>query len=132
MLFNDLVSHNPVGDRKTVEIVPFEGVAPEMFPIVFRMGSRRRLPDGTFEAWTPSPPTSRKQANVPALADEEKAVADFAGTSSVRRGSAKASRRGNQPHGCQTLTLHWYYGSNRACSPRGPLDRRHSNDGRTP
>lgn len=81
-LFKDLVSHTPVdGDRKVVEIVPFEGVAPEMFPIVFRMGSRRRLPDGTFEAWTPSPPTSRKTATVPTLLDEQKAAGDFAATS---------------------------------------------------
>lgn len=82
MLFNDLVSHTYVGsDRKTVEFVPFEGVAPEMFPIVFHMGSRGRLPDGTFEGWTPEPPTSRKQASVPTLVDEGEAAADFADTS---------------------------------------------------
>jgi deoxycytidylate deaminase len=82
LLFSDLVSHTPVGDERTVvEIVPFEGVAPEMFPVVFRMGSRRRLPDGTFAPWTPSPPTSREQANVPTLVDEAEAVADFAATS---------------------------------------------------
>lgn len=81
MLFSDLVSHTPVGETTTlVEIVPFEGVAPEMFPIVFRMGDRRRRPDGAFEPWRPSPPTTREQANVPTLADEAKAVADFAAT----------------------------------------------------
>lgn len=83
MLFSDLVSHTPKGgeDSSAVEIVPFEGVAPEMFPTVFRMGSRDRLPDGTFESWTPSPPTSRRQAIVPTLADEGAAVAEFAQTS---------------------------------------------------
>lgn len=82
MLFNDLVSHTPVACHSSmVEIVPFEGVAPEMFPIVFRMGSRSRLPDGTFEAWSPLPPTSREEASVPTLGDEGKAAADFAKTS---------------------------------------------------
>ena len=81
MLFSDLVSHTPSGGSGAVEILPFEGVAPEMFPTVFRMGRRDRLPDGTFESWTPSPPTSRKQAIVPTLGDEGAAVAEFAQTS---------------------------------------------------
>ncbi len=51
-----------------------------MFPTVFRMGSRDRLPDGTFEPWSPTPPTSRKQAIVPTLGDEGEAVAEFAQT----------------------------------------------------
>lgn len=81
MLFNDLVSHTPsTQGRQVVEIVPFEGVAPEMFPIVFRMSGRQRLPDGAFKAWRPSPPTSRKQAIVPPLGDEGAAVAEFAET----------------------------------------------------
>lgn len=81
MLFNDLVSHTPIAhERQVVEIVPFEGVAPEMFPVVFSMSGRHRLQDGTFKDWSPSPPTSRKQAIVPTLADELAAVADFAET----------------------------------------------------
>lgn len=81
MLFNDLVSHTPSAQgRQVVEIVPFEGVAPEMFPVVFGMSGRQRLPDGTFKAWRPSPPTSRKHAVVPTLGDEGAAVAEFAET----------------------------------------------------
>lgn len=81
MLFSDLVSHTPSSSGGlAVEFVPFEGVAPEMFPTVFRMGSRDRLPDGTFEPWSPTPPTSRRQAIVPTLGDEGEAVAEFAQT----------------------------------------------------
>ncbi len=95
MLFNDLVSHTPVdGHQNSVEIVPFQGVAPEMYPLVFRMGGRHRQPDGTFEAWKPSPPTSRKQANVPLLVDEGKAAADFAATSFGQAWLDQDSRRG--------------------------------------
>ena len=82
MLFSDLVTHTPHGGSggPEVEIVPFEGVAPEMFATVFRMGRRDRLPDGTFQSWTPTPPTSRRQAVVPTLFDEGEAVAEFAET----------------------------------------------------
>lgn len=82
MLFGDLVTHAPgVGTSRTaVEIVPFEGVAPEMFATVFRMGRRDRLPDGSFQSWTPTPPTARWQAVVPTLSDEGEAAQKFAAT----------------------------------------------------
>ncbi|MDO9455265.1 deaminase [Nocardioides sp.] len=58
-----------------VPFVPFEGVAPVLFPHVFAMHSRERSDDGTFEAWVPE--TLAERQEVPELALEEMALKGF-------------------------------------------------------
>lgn len=56
MLFQHLVTDDPSdksGSR--VHVVPFEGVAPDLFPDVFQMSGRKRDEQGRFEEWVPSP-----------------------------------------------------------------------------
>lgn len=78
MLFGDLVTSDPADDSGSrVQVVPFEGVAPRLFPDVFKMNQRKRTPDGTFEAWKPQPLAVRGSAGVPTLDDETTALEVF-------------------------------------------------------
>lgn len=45
----------PEGSAKTVPFVPFEGVAPRLFPAVFAMSQRHKDRAGNFSHWTPRP-----------------------------------------------------------------------------
>jgi cytidine deaminase len=77
-LFSDLVTSDPTdksGNR--VQLVPFEGIAPRLFPDVFKMNQRARTTDGTFETWKPVPLVVRGSAGVPTLDDETTALEVF-------------------------------------------------------
>lgn len=78
MLFSDLVTSDPTDESGSrVQLVPFEGVAPRLFPDVFKMNLRARTPDGTFEAWVPQPLAVRGSGGVPTLDDETTALEVF-------------------------------------------------------
>lgn len=78
MLFGDLVTSDPADVSGTrIHLVPYEGVAPRLFPEVFKMNKRARAADGTFKAWVPSPLAVRGSAGVPTLEDEATALEVF-------------------------------------------------------
>ncbi|WP_300681451.1 deaminase [Nocardioides sp.] len=81
MLFGDLVTHDP-GDAggSRVKLVPFDGVAPRLFPEVFRINQRERDSDGVFEQWQPKPLAVRSSSGVQPLADETTALDVFTRT----------------------------------------------------
>jgi len=81
MLFGDLVTSDPAGNAEgKVQLLPFEGVAPRLFPAVFRINQRERDSDGTFEQWIPAPLAVRSSSGVQPLADEATALGVFMAT----------------------------------------------------
>lgn len=81
MLFADLVTDDPAGaPGSKIQMVPFEGVAPRLFPDVFRINQRERDGEGTFEPWVPVPFAVRSSLGVQALADEVTALDTFMAT----------------------------------------------------
>lgn len=81
MLFGDLVTSDPAdsaGGR--VQLLPFEGVAPRLFPDVFKINQRQRDSEGTFEQWIPAPLVVRSLSGVQPLADEATALGVFMDT----------------------------------------------------